>query len=219
MTTRNLFSLASAILLIGCAESDETQRDADASDYDRTSTARELADLDETFDHALVEDEDASGEIVLEQLEATVDGADASRIPDDVRDMLRDMAQAEPCPVRGVILARYSPDVEVDLADDELEAQVDGAFRVVGYKLDQGLIGDGEGIYGDGHAVMRFSDLEDDDGGFARLTYSREGDGFGTFGGAWTLDTFDGGGDVAGLWHDLADRSGGIGLGYWTRCY
>ncbi len=219
MTTRTLTALAAALLTIGCAESaDETQRDGEAADYDRASTARELEQLEEAFDVALIEDEETSGEIVLEELEATTDGADPTRIPGEVRDLLRDMAAAEPCPVRGAILARYSPDVEVDLDNDELEAQVDGAFKIRGYKLDLGLIGDGEGIYGDGHAIMRFSDIEDDDSGKARLTYERVGDGYGTFDGTWGLDTFDGWGHVAGLWHDLADRSGGLGLGYWTRC-
>lgn len=54
---------------------------------------------------------------MLQQLDATVCGADPSRIPDRVRDLLLGMAQAVPCPVRRIILARYSPGVEADLAD------------------------------------------------------------------------------------------------------
>jgi hypothetical protein len=54
---------------------------------------------------------------VLEQLDDTVYGADPSQIPDRIRDLLLGMTPTEPCPVRGIILARYSPGVEADLAD------------------------------------------------------------------------------------------------------
>jgi hypothetical protein len=218
MTTKTVFSLTIAALITGCAESETNQRDAEFEDFDRPSSSRRLADFDMAIQVALDLDEEETGERVLEQLEPTLDDADLFNVPDQVLDMLIAMAAAEPCPVRGVTLGRYGPDVVVSLEAGDYAGDIDGAFKIVGYDLSLTPIGDGEGLYGDGRAVLQFANIEDSKSGRATMTYEQDEADYGSFDGDWAMDTGTGWGNVAGLWHKLADQSGGIGLGYWTRC-
>jgi hypothetical protein len=199
----------SALALSGCTTEDDG--DPEVVDMDGLEITVETA-IDDI-------DSEDDGDVLMD-LELDGDAADSTRQErlDTVRALLRQMADEEPCALRGVLGGRYE-DVE--------DVEYDGVFGGRAYRGYETLVAVGEGSY---------SSDEDGDGGTIEGLYSAFEGGEGDLVGAWepatvvegvTVGSFEGtwspadgaheGGNIAGLWHPTGEGDG-LFLGFWSRC-
>jgi len=203
MTARYLTVAIAAFALTGCQEIEP----------EAVGLAR--GGLEASVERAL--DEESAAEPVSMSLE--LPGADADLDDRSRRDLIvalvRDLAEDEPCGIRGVVAGRYLPDGD------------GGIFAGRAYRRAEVLVAEGAGEYtpdasgGGGTFVGAYESTDAADAGQVEGAYHPAGEldpRFGTYEGQWKADDDSGDGYTAGLWHPFVDGEGGLFVGYYSRC-
>ncbi|HJN77884.1 MAG TPA: hypothetical protein QGF58_28465 [Myxococcota bacterium] len=202
---KRITPLAALAILVGCSDLEQEEvLTLDAMDQSLTKALDDqeaeepvLMDLDvEELDNSELDDEDTRRE--------------------NIRRALRRLAEDEPCAIRGVVAGRYQP--------AELE-DADGVFAGRAFRKDQELVAKGAGTYagegGFGEFDGEYVNFERDTG-IVSGRYGHIHDDermLGLFDGEWdpTDETIEGG-NMRGVWHPLKEASGGMFVGYYSRC-
>lgn len=140
-----------------------------------------------------------------------------------VRAALRARAAEEPCAIRGVLAGRYGT-ADLD-PDEDGVAEADGGFRLVAFQgRREAPIAVARGGYHTldpepgGALAGRWIDRDEDfgtlDGTYDRLDRRR----LGSLEAGWEQGNGDAFGNLAGIWHGVRHREGGVFVGYWSRC-
>lgn len=176
-----------------------------------------VADLEMTVDTAVDDIDEEDGGDVLMDLDVDEEATRAER-RQAVIDLLRAMAEEEPCALRGLLGGRY---------EATEGAEHDGGFGGRAYRRHDTLVAVGEGVWDHADdatggtlegAWAAFEGGEGDISGTWAPAEQIEGIALGTFAGSWApSDDSHEGGNIAGLWHPTQDGRG-LFLGYWSRC-
>lgn len=158
----------------------------------------------------------------LETLSAALSAGDFDiddplSVPPGVRQRLRAMAQGEPCPFGGLILAEYVPDAAATLDGVSLPA-VEGSYHIHGYNKHLDPVGSADGIYGGGDSVAHFESFGGGVSGSFEAEYWMLNANSGEFDGKWAVAIGSANGAIRGLYHPVAGQPGGVGAGFWTKC-
>ncbi len=200
MTIRSAALFISSIALLGAGCEENVSGDALGLDELSETVSRSLDDVGAP---------DGSAERAVASLEVDDASADESSRRQMVIDLVLELAEDEPCALRGVLAGRYDGD---------------GNFEGRAFRRGEALAGEGGGTYtpnveGDGGTFEgEYVNIE---GGLGDLdgTYApRSSRGFGTLEGMWTPMDNSVGGNLAGMWHPLEDGENGVFIGYWSRC-
>jgi hypothetical protein len=151
-----------------------------------------------------------------------------------IRQVLLDRAAEEPCEIGGIVAGRYSnADLDLDLDEDGI-ADADGGFRLIAFEGRTEPIASALGAY------RAFAEASAPDGSAAETNggelagrWVSENGGHGTLNGeydgadrrrvgtveaSWEQVDGEGFGNLAGVWHGVRHRDGGVFLGYWSDC-
>lgn len=213
MTLRNCLVFLPACLLLACAPP------AEEVDPDSLSITDLAMSVDSSVDGVDAEAEEGESTDVLADLE-TEGGEpvapDRAGRREIVRRLVTNLAQDEPCALRGVVAGRYRS-IE--------DAIADGAIAGRAFRRGEGLVARGAGTYvaGDepgGSWAMVWENM-DGDTGDASGTYAPRDPAaevpVGTFEGAWEAADGPGYGNMAGIWHPTQDGRG-LFVGYYSNC-
>ena len=219
--TLTTIALTSLALLAGC----ETVEPADSDVLDMDQLALTVDSSTDGIDA----DADLSTDAIEDEEDAAITDPDpsADRLATRravIKQAVLDLAEDEPCAIRGVIGGRY-----FTVEDDDMI--IDGAFRARAWRRGRRLVAEGTGISlgdndadGGGTFTSLWESLEDNQGSMDGEYFApSDATGLGTFDGSWEPEVdVDGdgisGGNVAGVWHPLGDGSHGFLVGYYSRC-